>query len=350
MNNTLNQEIERLENAKVKISNALISKEVSIPNNATLDTYDELINSIKVGTQSNEVTAKKANVLAGTKTITSDSNNAIVEGTMPNNGAVSPSALGAGGSYTIPAGYHNGSGKVTVQSLATITSAGDAGAGEILSGKKAYVDGNLLTGTMTNQGAKTSSLNCGGSYTIPAGYHNGSGKITANSLSSQTSATAGAGQILSGQTAWVNGSKITGSMANQGAQTKTYNASTSTQTYTIPAGYHNGSGKITFNPMKQYWVSQKVNGRDTFYDGSGNSTYCAYIEVNNLGFTPVAAGIEAANYYFITTGSDGTGNGRGYWPKAKNTNTISFTSSKVRLPLPYLTASSDMCYGFIIGY
>ena len=103
---------------------------------------------------------------------------------MPNNGAVSPSALGAGGSYTIPAGYHNGSGKVTVQSLATITSAGDAGAGEILSGKKAYVDGNLLTGTMTNQGAKTSSLNCGGSYTIPAGYHNGSGKITANSLSS----------------------------------------------------------------------------------------------------------------------------------------------------------------------
>ena len=26
------------------------------------------------------------------------------------------------------------------------------------------------------------SLNCGGSYTIPAGYHNGSGKVTTNSL------------------------------------------------------------------------------------------------------------------------------------------------------------------------
>ena len=51
---------------------------------------------------------------------------------------------------------------------------------------------------MTNQGAKTSSLNCGESYTIPTGYHNGSGKITANSLASQTSATATASDILNG--------------------------------------------------------------------------------------------------------------------------------------------------------
>lgn len=33
---------------------------------------------------------------------------------------------------------------------------------------------------MANQGAVSSSLNPGGSYTIPAGYHNGSGKVTAN--------------------------------------------------------------------------------------------------------------------------------------------------------------------------
>ena len=66
---------------------------------------------------------------------------------------------------------------------------------------------------MTNNGAKTASLNCGGSYTIPAGYHNGSGKVTANSLSSQTSATATAADISKGKTAWVNGSKITGTRA-----------------------------------------------------------------------------------------------------------------------------------------
>ena len=38
---------------------------------------------------------------------------------------------------------------------------------------------------MTNQGAKTATLNPGGSYTIPAGYHNGSGKVTARALNNQ---------------------------------------------------------------------------------------------------------------------------------------------------------------------
>ncbi|MBS6645436.1 MAG: hypothetical protein KH366_17830 [Clostridiaceae bacterium] len=68
------------------------------------------------------------------------------------------------------------------------------------------------TGNMPNRGAVTQALNAGGSYTIPNGYHNGSGKITANSLASQTSATATAGYIYNGKTAWVNGSKITGNM------------------------------------------------------------------------------------------------------------------------------------------
>lgn len=115
-------------------------------------------------------------------------------GTMPNNGAVAPSALGAGGSYTIPEGYHNGSGKVTVQSLATMTSAGDATAAQILTDKKAYVDGNLLTGTMTNRGAQTKTFTPSGSkqtYTIPAGYHNGSGVVTCNAIPSNYVSIAG---------------------------------------------------------------------------------------------------------------------------------------------------------------
>ena len=93
-----------------------------------------------------------------------------------------------------------------------------------------------LTGEMPNRGAINQTLNAGGSYTIPAGYHNGSGKITANSLASQTSANAGAGQILSGYTAWVNGNKITGSMANRG----NLNWSGSNTTYNVPAGYYSG--------------------------------------------------------------------------------------------------------------
>lgn len=54
-----------------------------------------------------------------------------------------------------------------------------AGAGDVLAGK-VIVDkgGNPLTGTMPNWGAVNQSLAINGSYTIPAGYHNGSGKVT----------------------------------------------------------------------------------------------------------------------------------------------------------------------------
>ena len=86
----------------------------------------------------------------------------------------------------------------------------NATADKILAGYKAYSGGKLLTGTMVNQGAISSSLNCGQIYTIPAGYHNGSGKVAANSLASQTQATATSDNISSGKTAWVNGIKITG--------------------------------------------------------------------------------------------------------------------------------------------
>ena len=99
----------------------------------------------------------------------------------------------------------------------TLELSGNAADSQVLSGKTYYNTDvkTKRTGSMTNQGAKTATLNCGGSYTIPAGYHNGSGEVTANSLASQTSATAGAGDIISGKTAYVNGSKVTGTLAVQ---------------------------------------------------------------------------------------------------------------------------------------
>ena len=49
---------------------------------------------------------------------------------------------------------------------------------EILAGKTAYVKGALKTGTMKNNGAVTGTITTkGGQYTIPQGYHDGSGKV-----------------------------------------------------------------------------------------------------------------------------------------------------------------------------
>lgn len=146
-----------------------------------------------------------------------------------------------------------------------------AGAGDIKSGKTAYNgDGELVTGTMVDQGAKTASLAPGGSYTIPAGYHNGSGKVTANSVS--LSDNAGTGQVLSGYTFYSNNynSKQTGTMANKGAVSTTVYPGGS---YTIPAGYHNGSGKVYggrgyssvyLGQQTSYWSSFSYNVKSNY--------------------------------------------------------------------------------------
>lgn len=55
-------------------------------------------------------------------------------------------------------------------------------------------------------------------------------------------ATATVAEILSGKTAYKNGSKLTGTMPNRGAVTGTI--STVDGTYTIPNGYHDGSGTV----------------------------------------------------------------------------------------------------------
>lgn len=169
------------------------------------------------GASSDELTAARGDVLKGKTAVTSDSSDEPVEGTleltgdaadshvlsgktyynkdpktrragtMPNRGAVAQE-LAAGGSYTVPEGYHNGGGKVTAKSLASQTGGATAADGDVLSGRTYWKDGVKRTGTMANRGAAGTSLNAGGSYTIPAGYHNGSGRVTANSLASQTSA------------------------------------------------------------------------------------------------------------------------------------------------------------------
>ena len=68
--------------------------------------------------------------------------------------------------------------------LASQTKDATAAAGDILSGKTAYVNGSKITGSMVNKGAVSETVAPGGTYTIPAGYHNGSGKATCSTCES----------------------------------------------------------------------------------------------------------------------------------------------------------------------
>ena len=165
------------------------------------------------GASSDELTAARGDVLKGKTAVTSDSSDEPAEGTL----------------------------ELT----------GDAADSHVLSGKTYYNKDPITrrTGTMPNRGAVAQELAAGGSYTVPEGYHNGGGKVTANSLASQTSANAAAAQIRSGYTAWVNGVKIAGNIASMGGQTITPTASQ--QTVSCSGKYM--TGNIIVNGIAAYY-------------------------------------------------------------------------------------------------
>lgn len=67
--------------------------------------------------------------------------------------------------------------------------------------------------------------------------------------SDTTDATAAVAEILTGKTAYARGTKLTGTMVDNGAVTGTI--STVAQEYTIPQGYHDGSGKVSILATEQ---------------------------------------------------------------------------------------------------
>lgn len=253
----------------------------------------------------------------------------------------------------------------------TLALSGNASDDQVLSGQTYYNSApkTKRTGTMPNRGSVSQALNAGGSYTIPAGYHNGSGKVTANSLSSQTSGTAAAAQILSGCTAWVNGSKITGSIASLAGQTIT--PGTSQQTLSSSGKYMTGNVVVAgdVNLVSKYIIANKsifgVSGSTKNYQcrsgtttsGSSkialeksSSTYWYYGSVTNLDITPIMVlSISDAVVWLYNKSAVANYGSTKYNGYASDVNTSVWTCTSSKVMLPSATANSNVWY-WIFGY
>lgn len=106
---------------------------------------------------------------------------------------------------------------------------------EILSGKTAYVRGNKVTGAMKNNGAVAGKISTkAGKYTVPQGYHDGSGtvQIDETEQAKLISANIREGITILGVEGGMTGSE------DVKAQTKTVTPTTAQQTVLPDAGYN----------------------------------------------------------------------------------------------------------------
>ena len=120
-----------------------------------------------------------------------------------------------------------------------------ATAAEILATKTAHARGTALTGTMPNNGAVNGTISTlDGDYTVPQGYHDGSGKVA---ISTTEKSKIVAGNIRQGVT--ILG--VEGTMSGQedvNAQSKTVTPSATAQTVTPDTGY-NYLTQVTVNAI-----------------------------------------------------------------------------------------------------
>lgn len=162
------------------------------------------------------------------------------------NGAVSQKLDTTTASYTVPAGYHNGNGTVSVElEEKTVTANGvvTPTAGKVLSKITVNVENAPTLQEKTAVPSKEAQ-----EIVADEGY-DGLSKVSVQAIPANfadvTGVTVSAADVLTGKV-FVDstGAQKSGEMANNAAVSATING-LDTTSYVIPAGYHNGSGTVT---------------------------------------------------------------------------------------------------------
>lgn len=153
--------------------------------------------------------------------------------------------------------FHNKAGEIKEGSCTfdSDTSTDTAAVAEILINKTAHARGTLLTGTMPNNGSVIGSISTvSQQYTVPQGYHDGSGKVSINSTEA---AKIIAANIKSGVTILGVEGSYTGEAIS--AQPKTVTSSFASQTVLPDTGYDFLS-QVTVNPIPYTETENSAGG------------------------------------------------------------------------------------------
>ena len=195
----------------------------------------------RIQTNRNTIRAKLVELGMSTSTANLDALASAID-SLVNQGAVSVSVK-EGETYTIPAGYHNGSGTVS----------GVAGGGDYALQSKS------VTPTKKQQ-----------NVTPDAGYYGLSDVTLApipDAYQDVSGVTAAAEDVLAGKVyVLADGTVTAGTMPNNGAAAKTLDAAA--VSYTIPKGYHSGGGTVkivletrTITPTKSLQEIAPASGK-----------------------------------------------------------------------------------------